>query len=156
MLEVEHSCLYGPKYTACYHDSGPCLLIPRPGICLSLVGLVILGTLGLLMPWPATLAALLLDPPSKASRSRNSDQSSASDSLLPLVLSGIKSDDNEGVLGVRRNGDSGTLRAELEAPGRASPACSLCAVVTCQPVHSRRKSNGERITYLLSIPAVQQ
>jgi hypothetical protein len=32
-----------------------------------------------------------------------------------------------GVEGVRRKGDSGILSRELEAPGRASPACSLCS-----------------------------
>lgn len=75
-----------------------------------------------LMPWP---------PPSWASRSRKSDQSSASDSLLPPAwLSKVESD-REGVLGVRLKGESGTLNIEFEAPGRARPACSLCSVMYC-------------------------
>lgn len=108
--------------------------IPKPAICLSLVGLV---TLGLLIPCPTTLAALLAaalppPPPSCASRSRKSDHSSASDSLLlplppPPAPSGMKSEDNEGVLGVRRKGESGTRRAAFEAPGRARPARSRCS-----------------------------
>lgn len=98
--------------------------LPKAGCCLSWTGLVILGLL-----MPATLPALLLVPPSCASRSKNSDQSSASDSLLPPALSGMKSEDNVGVLGVRRKGDSGTRKAEFEAPGRARPACSRCSVI---------------------------
>lgn len=62
-------------------------------------------------------------PPSCASCSRKSDQSSARDSFL-LPLSGKKSVDSAGVLGVRCQGDNGTLRLGFDAPGRARPACS--------------------------------
>jgi hypothetical protein len=71
-------------------------------------------------------------PPSAASRSKKSDQSSASDSLLlellaisiGSVLSALLSD---GVDGVRLKGDSGMRRLLFDAPGRARPACSRCS-----------------------------
>ena len=72
--------------------------------------------------------------PSCASCSRKSDQSSASDSFL-LPLSGKKSVDNAGVLGVRCQGDSGTLRLGFEAPGRARPACSRWSAVVRTKTH---------------------
>lgn len=72
---------------------------------------------------PAVFGVLGDFMPSWASCSRKSDHSSASDSFL-LVFSGKKSVDNEGVLGVRCQGESGTRRLGLEAPGRARPACS--------------------------------
>ena len=62
-------------------------------------------------------------PPSCDSCSRKSAQSSARDSFL-LLLSGKKSVDSAGVLGVRCQGDNGTLRFGFDAPGRAKPACS--------------------------------
>ncbi len=65
--------------------------------------------------------------PSWASCSRKSDQRSAKDSFL-VPPSGKKSVDKAGVLGVRCHGDTGTLRLGLEAPGRASPACSRCSI----------------------------
>jgi hypothetical protein len=71
---------------------------------------------------------LLCIPPSWASLSKKSDQSSASDSLLPPWWLSKVASDNEGVEGVRRKGDRGILSRELEAPGRARPACSLCSV----------------------------
>lgn len=64
--------------------------------------------------------------PSWASCSKKSDQSSANDSFL-VPLSGKKSVDNAGVLGVRCQGDTGTLKLGFDAPGRARPACSLCS-----------------------------
>lgn len=66
--------------------------------------------------------------PSEASCSRNSDQSPASDSFRPLV-SWKLSADNEGVLGVRCQGEIGVRKLGFEAPGRASPACSRCSAV---------------------------
>lgn len=88
---------------------------------------------------PDTLA--VLDPapaPSRASRSRKSDQSSARLSLLELdpLCSNCDSAaaDSDGVLGVRRNGDIGIRKlvgagaADIEAPGLARPACSFCSV----------------------------
>ena len=65
--------------------------------------------------------------PSRASCSKKSDQRSAKDSLL-VPLSGKKSVDKAGVLGVRCHGETGTLALGFEAPGRARPACSLCSV----------------------------
>lgn len=64
--------------------------------------------------------------PSWDSCSKKSDQSSAIDSFL-VPLSGKKSVDNAGVLGVRCHGDIGTLRFGFDAPGRAKPACSRCS-----------------------------
>lgn len=99
-------------------------VMPRPDPLLSDVGLV--TTLGLREPIMLGLRAPAT-PPSCASRSRKSDHSSASDSLLDPP-SGMKSEDSDGVLGVRRNGESGILSVAFDAPGRASPACSLCSV----------------------------
>ena len=65
--------------------------------------------------------------PSCDSCSRKSDHNSANDSFL-LLLSNEKSADSVGVLGVRCQGDTGTLRLGFEAPGRARPACSRCSV----------------------------
>lgn len=73
---------------------------------------------------PGELGGLLL--PSRASCSKKSDQSSAKDSFL-LALSGKKSLDNEGVLGVRCHGETGIFREGLDAPGLARPACSRCS-----------------------------
>ena len=64
--------------------------------------------------------------PSCASCSRKLDHKSASDSFL-LLFSGKRSVDREGVLGVRCQGDSGTLRLGFDAPGLARPACSRCS-----------------------------
>lgn len=61
-----------------------------------------------------------------ASCSRKFDQSSANDSFL-FPLSGKKSVDNAGVLGVRCHGDTGTRKLGFDAPGLARPACSLCS-----------------------------
>lgn len=61
--------------------------------------------------------------PSWASCSRKLDHRSASDSFL-LLLSGKKSVERDGVLGVRCHGDNGTLRLGFDAPGLARPACS--------------------------------
>ena len=61
--------------------------------------------------------------PSWASCSRKLDHRSASDSFL-LLLSGKKSVERDGVLGVRCHGDNGILRLGLDAPGLARPACS--------------------------------
>jgi len=86
-----------------------------------------LVTLALLCP----TAELPRRPPadSSASRSRKSDHSSARDSLLDPVGLLTKSDVRPGVLGVRRNGDSGTRSCAFDAPGLARPACSRCSVV---------------------------
>lgn len=75
---------------------------------------------------PGEFGGLLLLP-SRASCSKKSDQSSAKDSFL-LPLSGKKSLDSEGVLGVRCHGETGIFRDGLDAPGRARPACSRCSV----------------------------
>ena len=64
--------------------------------------------------------------PSCASCSRKLDHKSASDSFL-LLLSGKRSVDIDGVLGVRCQGESGTLRLRFDAPGLARPACSRCS-----------------------------
>ncbi len=70
------------------------------------------------------------DPlPSCASCSRKSDHSSASDSFR-LLLSGKKSVDNAGVLGVRCHGEMGTRKLGFDAPGLARPACSRCSAPT--------------------------
>ena len=61
-----------------------------------------------------------------ASCSRKLDHKSASDSFL-LLLSRKRSVDRDGVLGVRCQGDSGTLRLRFDAPGLARPACSRCS-----------------------------
>lgn len=45
------------------------------------------------------------------------------------AVSGKNSEDSEGVLGVRWNGDIGIRKLLLEAPGLASPACSFCSSV---------------------------
>jgi len=74
--------------------------------------------------------------PSCASCSRKPDQSSASDSFL-LVLSGKKSVDNAGVLGVRCQGDNGARRFGFEAPGRARPACSRWSAFLVSTEHDR-------------------
>lgn len=70
---------------------------------------------------------------SPASRSRKSDQSSASDSLL-LELLAISIGSfmlllREGVEGVRRKGDIGMRKLLFDAPGRARPACSRCSAL---------------------------
>lgn len=64
--------------------------------------------------------------PSCASCSRKLDHKSASDSFL-LLLSRKRSVDRDGVLGVRCQGDSGTLRLRFDVPGLARPACSRCS-----------------------------
>lgn len=69
--------------------------------------------------------------PSAASRSKKSCHSSASDSLLLELLAmsiGSEMELSEGVDGVRRKGELGRRRLELDvAPGRARPACSRCS-----------------------------
>lgn len=76
---------------------------------------------------PEILGELRDFPPSRASCSRKSDQSSASDSFLDPP-SGKKSVDKAGVLGVRCHGETGALNIGFEAPGLARPACSLCSM----------------------------
>ena len=86
-----------------------------------------------LVPPVAALDALsfldLSSAPSSALLSRNPAHNSASVSFpVPAedgsVMNSVLSD---AVLGVRLNGESGSLR-ELEAvPGRARPACSRCS-----------------------------
>ncbi len=89
--------------------------------------------------------------PSCASCSRKPDQSSASDSFL-LVLSGKKSVDNAGVLGVRCQGDNGTRRLGFEAPGRARPACSRwSAVMISIDVDKTVLSISYRLTKLVAL-----
>lgn len=65
------------------------------------------------------------------SRSRKSDQSSASDSLLlellAMSIGSLIPLLSDGVDGVRRNGDIGMRRLLFEVPGRARPACSFCS-----------------------------
>jgi hypothetical protein len=67
--------------------------------------------------------------PSSACRSKKSAHNSASDSLFSLLLavSGKNSEDKDGVLGVRWNGERGSRKLLLDAPGRARPACSFCS-----------------------------
>ena len=67
--------------------------------------------------------------PASASRSKNSDHSSARLSFVALAgLSGMKSVLSEGVLGVRLNGEMGNLRLPLaKDPCRTRPACSFCS-----------------------------
>ena len=76
-----------------------------------------------------TLPLLLPEvEPSSALRSRNPVQRSANDSLL--AGGSVKNSvDNDGVLGVRWNGDTGNLRVLPDVPGRARPACSFCSSV---------------------------
>ena len=81
---------------------------------------------GWVLEVPGELGGLLLLLPSRASCSKKSDQSSANDSFR-LPLSGKKSLESEGVLGVRCHGETGTLRDGLDAPGLARPACSRCS-----------------------------
>jgi hypothetical protein len=86
---------------------------------------------------PTVLSLLEPDPafPSVASPSKKSCQSSASDSLLLLLLAmsigSVAAEFKEGVEGVRRKGDRGMRRPveECEVPGRARPACSFCSGV---------------------------
>lgn len=69
--------------------------------------------------------------PSSACLSRNSVHNSASDSLFSLLpeLPGKNSEDNDGVLGVRWNGDIGSRILLLDAPGLARPASSFSSSV---------------------------
>jgi len=95
------------------------------------------GLARLTLLWLAAILPLrnLASPLSCASRSKNSDHNSASDSLLdtpPVGLVRPKSEFNAGVLGVRRNGEIGTLNVPLDVPGRARPACSRCSNVEIQ------------------------
>ena len=71
------------------------------------------------------LVDLLVFVPSLASCSKKSDHSSAKDSFLLPLSRPNSEEDRAGVLGVRCHGDFGTARLGLEAPGLASPACSL-------------------------------
>lgn len=87
-----------------------------------MAGAVELLTLPLLESFSLTL-------PSSALRSRNPVQSSDNDSLWVLEGSVKNSVDNDGVLGVRWNGDMGRRKLLLEAPGLARPACSFCSSV---------------------------
>lgn len=81
------------------------------------------------------VALPLLEPsfPSAASLSKKSCHSSAKDSLLLELLAiniGSLTLLSEGVEGVRRKGEMGMRRPEVDAaPGRARPACSRCSVV---------------------------
>jgi hypothetical protein len=71
---------------------------------------------------------LLVVEPSSALRSKNPVQRSANDSLV--VEESVKnSADNEGVLGVRWNGDIGKRKLLVKPPGLANPACSFCSSV---------------------------
>ena len=82
-----------------------------------------------------TGAALLILPlrlpltePSSALLSKNPAQSSPTDSLL--AGDSLKnSDDSDGVLGVRKNGELGSRKLPADVPGLARPACSLCSSV---------------------------
>ena len=66
--------------------------------------------------------------PSSALLSRNPVHSSANDSLF--AGDSVKNSvDNEGVLGVRWNGDMGKRKLLFDAPGLARPACSFCSSV---------------------------
>jgi hypothetical protein len=69
--------------------------------------------------------------PSSACLSKNPVHSSASDSLFSLLpeVSGKNSEDKDGVLGVRWNGDIGSRILLFDAPGLARPACSFCSSV---------------------------
>jgi hypothetical protein len=78
-----------------------------------------------LLTLPLLLPAL---EPSSALLSRNPVHRSASDSLFDSD-SVKNSVDNEGVLGVRWNGDTGKRKLLFEAPGLARPACSFCSSV---------------------------
>jgi hypothetical protein len=89
-----------------------------------------------------------LEMPSCVSRSRKSDHSSARDSLLVRV----SSCESDGVLGVRRNGDMGTRRALLDAPGRARPACSFCSVTILE----LRRKIRDQYMYLRSNSTARQ
>lgn len=102
-----------------------------------LLSLLLADGLGGPLPLPDILPFLELPPvPSRASRSRKSDHSSAKLSLLALEPRCSSDDsaavDRDGVLGVLRNGDMGTrsdgVVTEVEAPGRANPACSFCSI----------------------------
>ena len=77
--------------------------------------------------------------PSPASRSRNSENNSARDSLLLELLlmsigSALRALFSDGVEGVRLKGDSGIRRLLFEAPGRERPACSRCSVGTIRSI----------------------
>ena len=110
-----------PKYVQ--YQGETCPLAPSLGQAhqAGFVPLGISGDEGDLVPW-----GLGDCTPSCASCSRKLDHKSASDSFRPL-LSGKKSVDRDGVLGVRCHGDNGTLRLGLDAPGLARPACSRCS-----------------------------
>jgi hypothetical protein len=102
-------------------------LRPNP---LSVLG----GGLTVLPPLDTVLPLLSAPPfPSFASLSKKSCHSSANDSLLlellAISIGSAAAALNEGVDGVRLNGDNGMRRpVELDAaPGRARPACSFCS-----------------------------
>lgn len=91
--------------------------------------------------------------PSCASCSRKSDHSSAKDSFR-LLLSGKKSVDSDGVLGVRCHGEIGTRRLGFEAPGRARPACSRCSATS--QYDSMLVIKDDMVAYHPSNPVKQQ
>ena len=77
--------------------------------------------------WVAVLGLLEFSGlliPSLASLSKKSLHNSARLSLLVVLSNCVLRD---GVLGVLRKGEAGTLNAILDAPGRANPACSFCS-----------------------------
>ena len=96
--------------------------VPYPPPRVSGLGAALLPTLPLLLP------AVVL--PSSALRSRNPVQRSARDSFSLTPGGSVKnSDESDGVLGVRWNGDIGRRRLPLAPPGLARPACSFCSSV---------------------------
>lgn len=124
----------------------------------ALLSLLLAAGLGGPLPFPDMLP--FRDPPlepSRASRSRKSDHSSAKLSLLPLEPRCSSCDsaaaDKDGVLGVRRKGDMGTRRdgavVDVEAPGRASPACSFCSVASVSYANSKKAQRK------MSVPSFQ-
>ena len=68
------------------------------------------------------------DLPPCASDSKNSDHKPPNDSPRPLFSDAKNSVDNDGVLGVRCQGDIGVRRLGLETPGLAKPADSLWSI----------------------------
>lgn len=117
---------------------GPALsFLVNSGLCLpkapsiGLIILVVLGDRRLFAVLPLRLLPIPPALPASASRSRNSDQSSARLSLpVPAGLSAMKSVESEGVLGVRRKGETGSLRLPLaKDPCRSRPAFSFSSSV---------------------------
>lgn len=98
--------------------------------------------------------------PSRASRSRKSLHSSASDSLL-VGVAFSSCVPKLGVLGVRLNGLGGSLSVDEEddvteppAPGLASPACSLCSTIEISKCIL--KERALQVVYLRTRQALEQ